>query len=314
MGESDRVRGGLWGLLIGDAAGVPYEFKAPNALPGRAQLGPVPPAGFPRTYPQVPVGTWSDDGATALALLDSLLGCDALDLDDLGARLVRWLRHGDYAVGGEVFDVGIQTREALDRIAAGVPAERAGRSDERANGNGALMRVLPLALWHRGDDASLVADAARQGLPTHGHPRSQAACAVYALWARRLMTAPETPYEDAFSEVRGLLAEPLRAELEAHLAPDPPATPTGSGYVVDALHSARVALEEGSYEAVIQRAIAFGNDTDTTACIAGGLAGIRFGESGIPLAWRALMRDAPVVERLLARLGHPPLVDPSAGA
>ena len=65
------------------------------------------------------------------------------------------------AVGGVVFDVGIQTSRSLRRLKSGVPAIEAGLADEGSNGNGAFMRVLPLALWHKGSDAGLVADALR---------------------------------------------------------------------------------------------------------------------------------------------------------
>ena len=79
----------------------------------------------------------------------------------------------------------------------------------------------------------------------------------------------------------------------------------GSGYVLDSLRSARQALQAGSYEAVIKEAIAFGLDTDTTACIAGGIAGLRWGAAGLPQRWRSAMRGqelvAPLLDALLRR-------------
>lgn len=289
-------------MLVGDALGVPYEFTHPAEIPAYDAIEMTPPLGFRRAHSGVPPGTWSDDGAQALALLDSLCEKGRLDVPDLGTRLLAWYVRCDYAVGGVVFDVGNQTRDGLLRIQAGVPAERAGRADAQGNGNGALMRVLPLALWHPGPDAQLVADAMRQGLPTHGHLRSQVACAVYCVWARRMLDAPETPYERAFEQTLALLDAPAQAELRAHFAPDWAGSVSGSGYVVDSLHSARHALEGTSFEEVIRRAIQLGNDTDTTACIAGGLAGIRWGEAGIPARWREAMREAHRVEAALARL------------
>ena len=108
----------MWGLLIGDALGVPYEFNAPEKLPPRAQIEFEPPAGFRRTYQGIAPGTWSDDGAGALALLDSLLDCGQLDLNDFALRLQAWRDHGQYAVGGQVFDIGITTAAALRAFAA----------------------------------------------------------------------------------------------------------------------------------------------------------------------------------------------------
>lgn len=86
----DRIAGGLIGLLVGDAVGVPYEFHPPERLPPLDRIDLVPPPEFARAHPDVPPGTWSDDGAQALCLLASLLHAGELDLDDFGRRLVNW--------------------------------------------------------------------------------------------------------------------------------------------------------------------------------------------------------------------------------
>src|SRR6476620_10784805 len=117
----ERLEGALLGLLIGDALGVPYEFHPPDALPGLDAIEFAPPAGFLRSHARVAPGTYSDDGAHALCLLDSLLYCDRLDPEDLARRLVNWYDHGYLAVDHVVFDVGIQTSHALGRIRAGCP-------------------------------------------------------------------------------------------------------------------------------------------------------------------------------------------------
>jgi len=186
VSKSERVEGGLIGLLIGDALGVPYEFHRPSEIPREDLIEMSPPLGFSRAHPGVPPGTWSDDGAQALCLLDSLLHRKGLDLEDFGRRMLDWYEHGYLAVDGKVFDVGVQTSSALLELRAGTPALKAGRNDERANGNGSLMRVLPLALWHIGRDESLMSDAMAQSRVTHGHMRSQVCCALYCLWARRV--------------------------------------------------------------------------------------------------------------------------------
>ncbi|WP_236078519.1 ADP-ribosylglycohydrolase family protein [Paraburkholderia domus] len=108
-------------MLVGDAVGVGYEFGPPERLPSRDQIEMVTPAEFRRSHAGVPAGTWSDDGAQALCLLASLLECGKLSLSDFTGRLVRWLNHGYMAVDGDVFDVGIQTGEALRNICDGVP-------------------------------------------------------------------------------------------------------------------------------------------------------------------------------------------------
>lgn len=307
--QHERVEGGLLGLLVGDALGVPYEFHPPRELPPRDQIDFTPPPGFQRAHAGVPPGTWSDDGAQALALLASLLDRGAVDPDDFGRRLVAWYEHGELAVDGRVFDVGIQTAQAIRAILAGVPAASAGATDEHANGNGSLMRALPLTLWHRGSDADLVADAHAQSRVTHGHPRAQVCCALYCMWARRVLNDTPNPWGEAVAALRSIYraGSPEMAELEFHIRPDEPPEGRGSGYVVDCLRSARQALAAGDYEQVVKAAIELGYDTDTTACVAGGIAGLRDGVRAIPARWRDQLRGqellAPLRDRLLQSRG-----------
>ena len=227
--------------------------------------------------------------------------------ENFGRRLVDWLDRGDAAVDYKVFDVGIQTRFAISKLRAGTPAHESGPSTEQHNGNGSLMRVLPLALWHQGSDAELVADARLQSIVTHAHLRSQLCCALYCLWARAALEGKDSPWEEATGTLRRLYPEGTRerAELDAEIQPDTPSPGSGTGYVVDCLRSARDVVKAGDYERVVKSAIALGFDTDTTAAVAGGFAGVRDGIQSIPKRWRQALRGAewyqPLLEQLLAR-------------
>ena len=308
VSTQERITGGLLGLLVGDALGVPYEFTSPAQIPARELIEMAPPTGFMRAHPGVPPGTFSDDGSQALCLLESVLERQALDLDDFGRRLLDWYEHGHLAVDGKVFDVGMQTSSALLELRSGTPASHAGRSDERANGNGSLMRVLPLALWHKGSDKALATDAMAQSLVTHGHMRSQVCCALYCLWARRALDGSDAPWDSALACFRALYAqsEEARLELDTNIVrPDTTEDPPGcgSGYVVDCLRSARDCIAKShSFEEVMKAAIALGDDTDTTAAVAGGIAGLLYGVAAIPERWRTALRGRDLVEPLLGRL------------
>lgn len=296
--------------MIGDALGVPYEFHPRDRIPPTDQIEFEPPAGFQRAHRGVPPGTWSDDGAQLLCLLESLLHRGTFDPDDLGKRLLAWFERGHLAVDNHVFDCGVQTSRALRLMMGGAAASTAGPSDEQANGNGSLMRVLPLALWHEGSDEELIDLAHRQSRLTHGHPRSQVCCALYSLWARRTLDGGENPWRDAVDALREAYAEdPMYlGELEYHVRPDDDAPGNGSGYVVDCLRSARWATEQGDYEATVKAAIRLGRDTDTTACVAGGIAGLRDGIDAIPRRWREELRGeewlTPLLHDLLTTIQH----------
>lgn len=296
--RKDRVAGGLQGLLIGDALGVPYEFHEAIDIPPLALIDFDPPIGFPRSHNGVPAGTWSDDGAQALCLLSSLMACNCLDLRNFAGQLLNWAGWGYLAVDGHVFDIGVQTYRALEALKAGVPPEQSGPTGEYDNGNGALMRVLPLALWHMGDDESLIDLAAKQCLPTHGHPRSAVACAMLCLWARAELLGVAFSWERADASLRSLGPKVGLPSEEIDLVLDPAhlQRASGTGYVVDTLWSARLVLGNAQdYADAVRKAIALGNDTDTTAAVAGGIAGIRFGLSGIPVSWRERLRGKDIV-------------------
>lgn len=303
---ADRLTGAVWGHLVGDAVGVPYEFKPASSI-GTVRFGAS------GTYGKPP-GTWSDDGALMLATLDSLLREDGppegrLDTTDQARRFLAWADQGAYTPDGEGhFDIGIATSAGLAAVRRGVPPEEAGGTGERDNGNGSLMRILPLALVERGiADGHLVEHAQRSSAITHGHAWAKATCALYVLVARRLLDgcARADALADARSSLRAMYA--ARPDAPGSLAaldriegwPDR----SGSGFVIDAFWSAWDALAgAASYQETVERAIRYGNDTDTTACIAGGLAGLRWGVGGIPTDWLAGMRGREIVEPLVARL------------
>lgn len=304
---ADRVSGGLIGLLVGDALGVPYEFHPALEIPGLDEIEFAPPPDFRRSHRSVKPGTWSDDGSLALCLLASLLHSDGFDPRNFANRAVNWAECGYLAVDGHVFDIGNQTAESLRRLRDGADPLSAGGTHEASQGNGSLMRTLPLALWHRGSDEELVAMAQDQSRITHGHPVVLVSCALYCLWARQIMVDAADPWQaavDRLADIYGPLS-PLRNVLEQAVLPHGARPVRGSGYVLDSLFATRHLLRAGSFEQVVKQAVALGEDTDTTACIAGGLAGLRDGADAIPARWREALRGweavAPLHEALMVR-------------
>ena len=297
------LHGGLFGLLVGDAVGRPYEFKSPHQLPTYHDIDIIPPANYPCTYAQVPFGTWTDDGAQALALLDSLIACNGLNLDHFANCLCNWYEKGAYTPDGIVFDCGIQTSDALNRILRGVPVSDAAGKDEFSNGNGALMRVLPIALFERKSSKNLIQLAMDQCLPTHGHQRSAIACALYCVMAKQLIENRIYIGPDAAAEyLIDYLNTEQKQELETIISSPFRDNPRGSGYVVDSLWSVHFAMQGDQFPDVIRRAISLGNDTDTTAAIAGGLAGLKFGFDAIPKNWIEKLKGKEMVYSLLDKL------------
>ena len=299
-GLAERLSGAVWGHLIGDAVGVPYEFGPPvpaaSVVFGRSGTHGRPP------------GTWSDDGAMMLGLLDSLLTA-GFDPDDQGARYLAWADDGAYTPEGEGrFDIGNATAAALGRIRAGIAAAEAG-GDETTLGNGSLMRTVPIALvGHDLAPATLVERASRASAVTHASAVARTTCALYALIAAELVrgrTDRTTVLAAATGTLGDLVEGRERAALDQILAWP---TRAGRGHVIDAFWSAWDAFSGATdYRDAIARAVAYGDDTDTTACIAGGLAGAYWGFDGIPREWQGRMRDrlqvAAATDRLIGPYG-----------
>lgn len=303
---SERKRAAVWGHLVGDAIGVPYESSLPN--PDRVvevrQYG----------MHHQPAGTWSDDGALMLATLDSLTSVK-FDTDDQGQRMLAWFDEGTYTPDSDgAFDIGVTTRAALDRLRQGARAIDAGGDADRDQGNGSLMRILPVALVGTAQDGVRVERAHHASRVTHAHPICQVACALYVLIADELLTDPTLPADTvlggALTRLHAVYTDdqpdflPVLDELVAHRAT---LRRPGGGWVLDSFWSSWAVFAEAvSYRHTIERAIRIGNDTDTTAAIAGGLAGLRWGTNeslgGIPAEWLKALRGKDIVEPLVARL------------
>lgn len=305
--DKNKFKGGIFGLLVGDALGVPYEFYKSKEIPSIDEIEYEPPKGFKKSY-DVPSGTWSDDGAQALCLLESLITKKMFDIYNFAERLRKWIDEGLWAVDNIVFDIGSQTRSALLSYERGESPLKSGFINPNGKGNGALMRVLPLALWHKGTDKELVKDAHMQCLVTHGHICNQVCCAFYCLIARELLYNNnfETAYKNALTKIKTIYSNmpEYKQELELNIRPNDTIEGKGTGYVIDCLKSALMVINQStSYEEVVKKAISLGNDTDTTAAVAGGLAGIIYGYENIPTRWIDGLRNKETVEILLKSYG-----------
>ena len=268
------------GLAIGDALGVPYEFKKRGTFLCKDMVGY-------KTHHQ-PKGTWSDDTSMVLATLDSLKSNDGKIVPtDMFERFNRWLQNSDYTPFGEVFDAGIATCKALR---TGKP-----QSGEYDNGNGSLMRILPLAFVPCTDDEIRAVSAI-----THAHRISMDACVIYVHVANRILAGenineiiPTLQYDKPFDRLHRI--DQLSAqEIKS------------SGYVVDTLEAALWAVshksadagKEKSFRSDLLDAVNLGSDTDTVGAVAGGLAGISYGLDDVA-DWIEALQNRQELERYL---------------
>lgn len=264
---SATITDAILGQAIGDALGVPYEFRRRGTFHATTMTGHG-------THGQ-PAGTWSDDTSMALAICDSIRrNKGRIDPDDIRRRFDDWYQHGEYTIDG-LFDIGNTTVKALH---AGH-----GMTGEYDNGNGSLMRTIPLAFTQATDEQVRQVSAI-----THANPTSTRACVKLVHYARKLIEG-RTPVE----AIRETGYNPA-------LADEPEGMIRSGGYVLDTLKAAVWCLvTTDDYAGCALKAVNLGDDTDTTAAVAGGLAGIVYGIDSIPAEWLAKLRGKDVIDACL---------------
>lgn len=310
----NHVLSGLMGLCVGDAIGVPVEFKSREYLKSRPVLGL---SGY-GTHNQK-LGTWSDDTSLSLCLADSLN--HGLDYDDIMNRFSLWLSRGEYTASGEVFDVGISTKKAIKCYQSGGAPLSCGGSNENDNGNGSLMRILPLLFYlqalygidfQENDEAFEIIHNVSS--LTHAHNRSRIGCGIYLSVAAMLLGNMDLKsaidlgiykaldYYGRYKDYKNELKHYSRLSDNSFFSLTESEIKS-SGYVVDTLEAAIWCLGNSStYQECVLKAVNLGNDTDTVAAVAGGFAGLYYGYDCIPKNWIEQIVNLDYVEEIANRL------------
>ncbi|MEC4177034.1 ADP-ribosylglycohydrolase family protein [Adlercreutzia sp. R7] len=271
---SKSLRGVVYGAAIGDALGVPYEFMARDSFECDGMVG--------GGAHGMPAGTFSDDTSLLLATCDSIRERGGFDIEDMRERFQAWLFEGAYTADGSAFDVGNATAAAL--------RQGFGCDGERSNGNGSLMRIAPLALTDATDDEIRAVSAI-----THAHPVSMEACVFFVHVLRDLLAGEwiedaigrNIPDDERFAFLKGV-QNASRDGIRS------------TGYVLDTLGAALwCACNTDSYEECVLEAVNLGDDSDTTACVAGALAGSMYGPDDIPWMWMEQLRGKEIIDSCL---------------
>lgn len=263
----DPMRSCIYGLAVGDALGVPYEFCGRNTFEctGMADGG---------THRQ-PAGTWSDDTSMALCICSSVKRLAYIDTADIADMFCRWLEHGDLTCDGRAFDAGATCRKA---ISTGVPGKSYGDC-----GNGSLMRTAPLAML----DYVEPYDIREVSAITHGHPVAEWSCVALCDILRTIRNAGTPAKGDLWHRYGYIASRPVEAVKS-------------DGYCEHTLEAALWCfLNTLSYADCVLTAVNLGDDTDTTAAVAGAIAGVYYGFEAIPPKWVGRLRGKAVIEQCI---------------
>ena len=301
-------KSGIMGVVVGDALGCPVQFETREEVARHPVTGM---RGF-GTF-NLPAGSWTDDSSLTLALLDSIRRTGTIDYRDIMDNFVKWLDDGAFTPFGKAFDIGRCTMNAIRKYKHDPKPHKAGSYDERNNGNGSLMRILPAALYccDRGLPPGEAIDIIHKvGSLTHAHIRSNIACGLYYFMTAAILDGTgvladrlHTGLDRGFAFYERYLADHENLEYYDRLRdPDRFAALTAdrirsTGYVVDSLEAAVWSLfNTDSFEAALLKAVNLGYDTDSIAAIAGGLAGLYYGYEAIPQDWLTVLQRRVWIE------------------
>ena len=302
------------GSCVADALGVPVEFESRETL----RKKPVIDMRSYGTHNQA-AGTWSDDTSMTLCLIDSL--SNGLDYNDIMTNFMKWINSGDYNPYGKIFDIGNATRKALRRFERGEAPLYCGGLEDNDNGNGSLMRILPILSYLKSIYGTEITenDEAMDIIHnvsalTHAHKRSLIACGIYISVASMLTEDMDISRAVKMGIYNALEYYKKHYEFEDELryykrlsyktfSKTPIKNIKSSGYVVDTLEAAIwCLLNTKNYKDCVLLAVNLGEDTDTVAAVAGGLAGIYYGYDSIPEEWLSVIAKRDYIESLTNQL------------
>ncbi|MBR4473478.1 MAG: ADP-ribosylglycohydrolase family protein [Oscillospiraceae bacterium] len=311
------VEGAVLGFAVADALGVPVEFTTRE----ERRQDPVCDMRGGGTHKQ-PAGTWSDDTSMTLCMINSLIE-KGIDYEDQMARFADWMINGNYTATGTVFDIGTATQRAISNHLLGRPALKCGDRSEDVCGNGSLMRIMPIAFYlkamvpnSRGrmltDRSSGIIHKASDC--THASRSCEIACGIYCNVIFRLCRSDSLADAVSAGLIEALIYyrdHPDYTDLYDRIAPlkDIAAKPEdeikSGGYVFDTLQAAIwCLLHSGSYADCVLKAVNLGWDTDTTAAVAGALAGTWYGAHRIPEKWIQTLAKHDEIKDLSKRFAY----------
>ncbi len=308
-----KIYDGIIGVAVGDALGVPVEFRSRKEI----AKSPVTAMKGYGTHHQ-PAGTWSDDTSLTLALLDSMIKNRSINYIDIMDKFSEWLLYGKYTTAEEVFDVGNATSRAIMNYGQGIPPLNCGGRSVYDNGNGSLMRILPIT-YYINSKPNISVDEQMEIVHnvsslTHGHPISLIGCGIYICIALKLLSEKTSLIEGIKEGIANAfqyytyqewndISTYIRLKDLEYFAALPESEIKSSGYVVDTLEAAIwCLLNTDSYKNCVLKAVNLGEDTDTIGAVAGGLAGIYYGADSIPKEWMNIVLKRQDIEKLCNEL------------
>ncbi len=303
----NKFKNSLLGFAIGDAFGVPVEFVSRDTL----QAKPITNMEGYGTHYQ-PEGTWSDDTSMTLATVDSMIEIGGINYSNIMDKFLKWYENADYTATDNVFDIGRTCSSALYNYKSKKETPlNCGLKTFSDNGNGSLMRMLPIAFYcfyNNYSDEDTLALVREISSLTHAHEISILGCYIYVKYILFLLNGKDklaslnmiklVDYSMFSKETTNVYNRILNGNLKKIKLKEI----KSSGYIVDTLEAALwITVNTDNFAQSIIGAVNLGDDTDTVGAITGGITGIIYGYENIPTVWLNKLKKITYIEDLAER-------------
>ena len=301
------IKDSIYGFVIGDAMGVPIEFKSRESLSN----SPITTMTGYGTYFYIPEGVWSDDTSMTLATLDSITKCNGkINYKDITDRFINWIKEADYTATNEVFDIGITTKYALRKyMEENEEPTKCGGNEIGDNGNGSLMRILPITLYtysKKSSDIETLEIIKNTSSITHRHEQSIMGCYIYTKYIHYILNGNNKI--DSYELIKKLDYNIFSNEtrkvysriIENDIYKEDLNNIKSNGYVVYTLEAVLwTILNTNNYNEAITTAINLGDDTDTVGAITGSIAGLLYGYNSINNEWIDKLKNKELLNEII---------------
>ena len=303
------VKDSLYGFIVGDAMGVPVEFEDREKLINKSVTSML---GYGSH--DVEAGVYSDDTSMTLATMDSIIKQNGIiNYNDIADKFCNWVNNNEYTATNKIFDIGMTTKYALIKYFNNkIDATMCGGTNINENGNGSLMRMLPIALYcfykNIKDDNEIFTLVKNLSSITHAHDISILGCYIYVRYVISLLETKNkiSSYHFIKKLDYSMFIEEVKLEYSRILFSDISTLNindiNSSGYVVDTLEAVFwIILNCSSYNESIIGAINLGGDTDTIGAITGSIAGILYGYDNISKRWISKLKNKDYIDEIIIK-------------
>ena len=303
------VKDSLYGFIVGDAMGVPVEFEDREKLinkPVTSMLG--------YGSHDVEAGVYSDDTSMTLATMDSIIKQNGIiNYNDIADKFCNWVNNNEYTATNKIFDIGMTTKYALIKYFNNkIDATMCGGTNINENGNGSLMRMLPIALYcfykNIKDDNEIFTLVKNSSSIIHAHDISILGCYIYVRYVISLLETKNkiSSYNFIKKLDYSMFIEEVKLEYSRILFSDISTLNindiNSSGYVVNTLEAVFwIILNCSNYNESIIGAINLGGDTDTIGAITGSIAGILYGYDNISKRWISKLKNKDYIDEIIIK-------------